>query len=309
MLARWQRFFAITTLLLALTWLGWCHSASVPWWGAGLGLLVAIVPHALFLALEFVLLAWWGRDDAAPHASVAQLVRAWAGEVRAAWITFGWRQPFASQRVPDVTGEPGRTGVLLLHGYFCNRGLWSPWLQHWRAQGVPCMALTQEPVFGSIDDWVPGIEAAVQALTLRTGRQPVIVAHSMGGLATRAWLAWRRRQAPGGPAPVQRVITVGTPHHGTWLARWGHTTNARQMRRGSTWLRSLAAVEAQQPSGVPFTCFFGHADNIVFPASTATLEGADNRHLPGVAHVQMVFAPEVLAETGRVLRQLDAARA
>ena len=31
-------------------------------------------------------------------------------------------------------------------------------------------------------------------------------------------------------------------------------------------------------------------DNIVFPASTATLPGADNRHLPAVAHVHMADA-------------------
>ena len=51
-----------------------------------------------------------------------------------------------------------------------------------------------------------------------------------------------------------------------------------------------------------FTCFYGHADNIVFPASTGTRPGADNCHLAGAAHVQMVFEPAPPAE---VLRLLD----
>ena len=49
--------------------------------------------------------------------------------------------------------------------------------------------------------------------------------------------------------------------------------------------------------------FRSPADNIVFPATTATLDGADNRHLPGAAHLQMVFEAPVLAE---VLRRVTA---
>ena len=38
-----------------------------------------------------------------------------------------------------------------------------------------------------------------------------------------------------------------------------------------------------------FTCYFGHCDNIVFPAHNATLSGATNHHVPGVAHVHLAF--------------------
>jgi len=53
------------------------------------------------------------------------------------------------------------------------------------------------------------------------------------------------------------------------------------------------------------TCYYSHCDNIVFPASRATLEGADNRHLPGVAHVQMADHPEPRAELLRRLTDGD----
>ena len=59
-------------------------------------------------------------------------------------------------------------------------------------------------------------------------------------------------------------------------------------------LAALAAGESPQRR-TGFTCFYGHADNIVFPASTATLAGADNRFLDGLAHVQMALHPEVMA--------------
>jgi triacylglycerol esterase/lipase EstA (alpha/beta hydrolase family) len=99
---------------------------------------------------------------------------------------------------------------------------------------------------------------------------------------------------------VHHAITIGTPHHGTWLARFAMSRNSRQMRQQSAWLKNLAQRE---PSGRAqrFTCFYSHCDNIVFPPSTATLPGADNRHLAGMAHVHMVDCPEPFEEVMRWL--------
>ncbi len=318
MLARLQAVLVMTAVLAALAWSAWCWQQGVApgWWLAGLGL--ALAPHAPLLALEFVLLASVGRDAAVPSATTAQLLHAWAAEVLSGWRVFGWRQPFAAHAEADVPGQPGRTGVLLLHGYVCNRGVWAPWLRRFRVQGVPCQAITLLPVFGSIDGCLPQVAAAVQALTQQTGRPPLLVGHSMGGLVARAWLlgptagqavGQTAGQAAGLAAdisPVAGVVTIATPHHGTWLARFGSTTNARQMRQHSAWLQALAARE---PAGhaTHFTCFYGNADNIVFPASSAMLAGADNRHLPGVAHVDMVFAPAVLALVLQRLQAIDRA--
>ncbi len=299
MLARLQLLMLAATVLAALAWLGYSLQAGLgPWLTAG-GTLLLLLPAAPVLALEFMLLAAFGRDPAVPRASALALLRAWAGEVLAAWRVFSRDQPLFADAEPDVPGVPGRTGVLLVHGYFCNRGVWRPWLPRLRRLGVPCTALTLEPAFGHIDDWVPVIDRAVADLARSTGRPPLVVAHSMGGLAMRAWLAAH----PGAAARVQHVITIATPHGGTWMARFGHTANARQMRVGGPWLAALVA--ARQPPHAQFTCFFGHADNIVFPASTATLPGADNRHLCAVAHVAMVQHPAVWAELLRRLQLPD----
>jgi len=335
MLTLLQRVLVLISAAAALAWLAWCwHAGLGLGWAVG-GVALALLPQAPVLALEFTLLATMGRDATAPHATTGQLLRAWGGEVLASWRVFGWRQPFHADREADVAGwlapadgtppadratpangkasaggnvpaddshRVGRTGVLLLHGYGCNRGLWAPWLRQLRAHGVPTVALSLTPAFGRIDDWVPAIEAAVAALIARTGRPPLLVAHSMGGLAARAWLA-SHADPQQADARVRRVVTIGTPHHGTWMARFGHTPNARQMRQGHSWLAELAAREPAARHA-RFTWFYSHADNIVFPASMATLPGADNRHLAGVAHVAMAFRPEVFDE---VLRLLDAA--
>ena len=142
---------------------------------------------------------------------------------------------------------------------------------------------------------VPLIEQAVQRVAAGTGMAPLIVAHSMGGLAVRAWLAHSQ-----GDERVHHVITIGTPHRGTFLGLAARSINTRQMHLGSDWLQQLAAREPPERSA-RFTCFFGHCDNIVFPASTATLPGANNRHIAGCAHVQMAFHDDVFSEVDRWL--------
>jgi triacylglycerol esterase/lipase EstA (alpha/beta hydrolase family) len=114
------------------------------------------------------------------------------------------------------------------------------------------------------------------------------VCHSMGGLAARAWL--KRMKAE---ARVHHVVTLGTPHHGTWLARFGHGHNGRQMRLLSDW---HAELDHDMPADrhALFTCWYSNCDNIVFPAGCATLRGADNRLVRGAAHVQLAFLPQVV---------------
>jgi triacylglycerol lipase len=72
------------------------------------------------------------------------------------------------------------------------------------------------------------------------------------------------------------------------------------MRLQSRWLQALQDAEGGRQAS-RCVCFFGHCDNIVFPASTATLPGADNRHLAAVAHVHMVDHEQPWAETLRCL--------
>jgi triacylglycerol esterase/lipase EstA (alpha/beta hydrolase family) len=239
------------------------------------------------------------RYDAVPRANLSQIVRGWWSEVTTAPRVFCWRQPFRPNLVGDRLSGTTR-GVVLVHGFVCNRGLWNPWLTRLRERAAPVVAVNLEPIFGSIDSYPAAIEAAVGQIERATRQAPIIVAHSMGGLAVRAWLD--RFQAM---ARVHRVITIGTPHHGTWLARFALTRNGREMRLGSAWLISLAARESDALRR-RFTCFYGHCDNIVFPASSATLAGADNRHLEATAHVAMTYHPAVFGELMRWLDGTDA---
>ena len=300
MLARLQQFTTLGLLLAAAAWAAYWADAGRPGWALA-GALLIVFGYAIFLGLEFVLVAALHGDDPSPRPRAAQLLRAWCGEVVTAPRVFCWRQPFRSRAEPDhlPEGGAGRRGLVMVHGFVCNRGLWNPWMQRLCAAGVPFVAVNLEPVFGSVDDYAAIIDGAVARVEAATGQPPVLVGHSMGGLAIRAWLG-----GPGAPARVHHVVTVGTPHRGTWLARYSHTANGRQMRQGNPWLAGIAQRE-EAALLARFTCFYGHCDNIVFPASTATLPGADNRHVAATAHVQMLFHPEVFEA---VLHRLDRGR-
>jgi triacylglycerol lipase len=162
--------------------------------------------------------------------------------------------------------------------------------------------VTLEPVFGDLGDYVAPIEGAVARIESATGLAPVIVAHSMGGLALRAWLA----VTSDAPRRAHRLFTIGTPHRGTWMARWSATTNARSMRPRSAWLadlgsREAAAARTQAPGWR--RCFWSHADNVVMPPSTALWPGADAHHLRATAHVALAFHAAVVSEVSRALQE------
>lgn len=290
-LARLQQGLVALVLGGAVLWVFWRWPAQ-PGWAIACAAAV-MAAHAFVLALECAIGAAVNRSDPAPAAGWWQWAGAWWQEVKVAPRVFAWRQPFRWRTWPDdVTPIEGASAaVVLVHGFVCNRGFWLPWMKALRSRGIPYVSVNLEPVFGSIDDYCALIEDAVCRAERLTGEPPVLVCHSMGGLAVRAWLA-------GQPARcrVGSVITIGTPHRGTWLGRLSHVANGRQMRTGNDWLKALEKRECEA-GGSPyarFICWYSNTDNIVFPASTATLPGADNRLVEGAAHVAMAFHPAVM---------------
>ncbi len=207
-------------------------------------------------------------------------------------VLFTVIQPFEAfwlgpDRLDKATSA--RPPLLLIHGYQCNRGLWF-WLRpRLEAAGWTVATHDLEPVWGNIDDYAQGIERRIDEVLAATGAaQVILIGHSMGGLVLRAYL---RRH---GRDKVARIVTLGSPHQGTRLARLGLGRNARQMRMGDAWLAALA-----QPGAVPLppdsVSIFSVHDNYVFPQQTcSTLDGAASVAIGGVSHLGMAFSPLVL---------------
>ncbi len=295
MVARLQQCITLGLLIAAAAWSAffWRMHPVVAISGA----LVILFGFALILALEFVLLALRHGEDPTPRASATQLIAAWWAEACLMPRVFFWRQPFRADAESDfLPPRSAGRGVVLVHGLFCNRGFWTPWMQQLRELNHAFVAVNLEPAWGSLDVHADALEQAVRQVAASTGQPPVLICHSMGGLVARAWLA-----SAGGAARVHRVVTIGSPHGGAWLARLSPTVHGRQMGLTSEWLQDLQALESARDHG-RFVCWYSNADNIVFPPSTASLPSADNRFVPNTAHVALGFHPHVMAQSMALLR-------
>lgn len=295
MLASAQKLLLLALLVVWLAWTWFATEYLDSMWAA-IGLLVMPSIHAGTLACEFTLMYRANRQDPVHPVRAREAFPSWCAETLiSAWVLY-WLQPFRSQAIADrLETAQGRRAVVLIHGLVCNRGFWNPWMHRLQRLGIPCIAISLEPVFGTIDDGVEAIDTAVCQATMATGLTPVIVTHSMGGLSIRAWM-----RAKSADDRVHRIITIAAPHRGTALAQWATSDVARRMRIGSPWLTELAAAEPPSRYRL-FTCFYSHCDNVVFPTHQATLPGADNRHVPSAAHIQMAHRGEVFQEVLRWL--------
>jgi pimeloyl-ACP methyl ester carboxylesterase len=255
--------------------------------------------YIAYIAILFIVIYYLNRTDSQHRATLWALMQACLREASTAPGVFLWRQPFRTQAVPDFLPASGETGVVFIHGFFCNRAFWSPWMVQLQSHNRAFSSITLEPAFGSIDDYATIVEAAVAKVTQATGQAPVLICHSMGGLAARAWL----RSNATNEARVKRIITIGTPHFGTALSTEKALLpfiNTHQMQRLGAWTQQLAKDEPPARYA-KFTCWYSNCDNIVVPTSTAMLSGADNRLVTAQGHVSMAFSQRVMQESFALL--------
>jgi triacylglycerol esterase/lipase EstA (alpha/beta hydrolase family) len=250
---------------------------------------------------NFVLSAVFASPTPAAHRlTLRARARMLACEYRASMVLTTWTMARAGAAT-RIYPESGQVPVLLLHGYGANSGYWAHLTPLLDAARISHASVDLEPVAAGIDDYAPLVERHVQALLAATGaKQVAIVAHSMGGLVARAWMRAH------GHTRVARALTLGTPHHGTAMARFGLGPSALQMRPGSDWLRTLDAGEGGATRAL-ITSIFTHHDNIIAPQTSSRLAGARNVELGGVGHVALGRDARVLAEVIRELSLLSAA--
>ena len=86
------------------------------------------------------------------------------GELGANLRTSSWGMLRPRLSVPATPGQAHVLPVLLIHGYVCNRGFWTPLSGQLAQAGVAHGAVDLEPVGAGIDDCVPLVERAIAAL-------------------------------------------------------------------------------------------------------------------------------------------------
>jgi len=147
----------------------------------------------------------------------------------------------------------------------------------WSADAVHSLEFADR--HGSNLDHAREIARAVAALLAATRTDRIdVVAHSMGGLATRRYLADH-----GSAAAIRRAVFLATPHRGTWAALLAYGGGRREMLPGSQFLRGLA--ESPWPETLETTAaVWTRLDLRVLPHASAVLEAGRNLRAPLVTH-------------------------
>jgi pimeloyl-ACP methyl ester carboxylesterase len=289
MLARDMRIAQLCELVIYVSLAYWLRGRGMP-----LAACVALVP-ALFLATRLVIvcamfaLAWvYGMRRApaeriGPLAGIAMVLREYAAFVKLNFLGTPWEHRALRPDPPD--DAPGGEAIVLVHGYFANRACWASLVRALEHAGLgPVYVPSLRSHFASIEEFEEDLHAVIERVA--GGRRVALVAHSMGGLASRLYVARH------GAGRIARLVTITSPHHGTCLAAFGAGRNARQMVPGSAFLAALVAHEAHGGTPPALSIYSVH-DNMILPQDSARLPWARNVTVKALGHLAQFGDVEV----------------
>src|SRR5215471_304664 len=231
---------------------------AAAWWFIA-GAPIAYFSPAIVLVAVWFAVTWIWRTPRPPEArlGIGGTLRLFFGEVLALGVSWPL---MALHRLlmRDPLAERALRPVLLVHGVLVNDGMWFRFRRALTRRGVaPVYTMNYGPPHADIELFAEQLAAKVDSVRAATGSERVVlVGHSMGGLVSRAYL---RRF---GGDRVAKLITIGTPHHGSVLAWSFPGRGLEQMRPGNPWLVELNRNENQSPA-VPIVSLWSRHDSMV----------------------------------------------
>jgi len=197
-------------------------------------------------------------------------------------LPFGFRRPR-----PRRDRRREQRTVVFVHGLVANRSGFFPLQAYLRLQGHDRQLAFNYRSSGSIERQALRLKRAIDEGV--GGGRIDLVAHSMGGLVARCYL-----QLLGGARRVDRLITLGTPHHGTHSANFIPSAFVRQLLPESPFLQHLNAQPA--PEGLHATSIVAGRDLLIQPVASASCPFGDSVVFDDLGHVELLFRPRVFAE-------------
>ncbi len=227
-----------------------------------------------------------------PRAPALTWLGAWLGEWLASVIVFIasalglFAARFGSRRPPRGASE--RAPVLLLHGWGLTPASMALLAARLRRDGRDVIALSYPSLAADLEVKAAHVARELRGLSERfAGMRFDIVAHSQAGVVVRA--AARREDCL---THIDRVITLGAPHHGTALAAVLGWKRLAQLRPNSPYLERLAADDplARERELVSIYSTF---DAVVFPADLSQHREAFNIVIDWTGHHGLLLSERV----------------
>lgn len=206
-------------------------------------------------------------------------------------------------RPPD--DQPGP--VIIVPGYGGDRQMLDPLAAALRKAGRATITLAiPNNATGDLRGQSQVLAAQVSA-SLKAGAKSVdLVGYSAGGIVVALY-------TQSDPSHVRRVVTIGSPLHGTRIAGLAEglapsacPVACQQMAPGSSLLSSLADATPSR-TGVPWLSMWTSHDEVVLPPTSAQFDGARNVELQSVCpddaagHVTLPADPLAIGLTATAL--------
>ncbi len=238
--------------------------------------------------------AFWHRRLTTP---VGNLVRAAFVEFGACllllpfwplWMLIGASYEAAHEGEGEARGP--RHPVILLHGFAMNRTNWI-WLGRRLAKrGIGPIYATSYFSPQAVRRSAEHLARFVDEVRARERSERVdVVAHSLGGVVARYYI-----ERLGGDARIGRLVTIGSPHAGTHIARLGPLMpSAIETRVNSQFYAELGPLRARD--GVSYTSVWSRADAIIEPPESSSIAPAgEDRIFEDLGHLSLLLSPRVL---------------
>ena len=203
--------------------------------------------------------------------------------------------------ISDV--EAAGTPILLVHGMVDNRSIFTLLRLGLRRRGFGRVtSMNYSPFTTDIRAAAARLAEEVEALVAETGYERIhVVGHSMGGLIARYYVT-----RLGGDERVHTLVTLGTPHHGTYTAYGWNSQLTKQLRPGSPLMREL--MQPVPECRTRFLVYWSDLDQLVFPQRNGALHHPDlavtNVDLPGVGHMSLPILGSVVHGISSALAHL-----
>ena len=202
----------------------------------------------------------------------------------AAFLAAALLYPFGVRRRVKATPRVrAQRTVVLVHGYMCNPSIFLPMSGYLKHQGIRQVIPYGYASTQGVEQGAIGLRKFLKEQV--RGGEIDLVCHSLGGLVARTYL-----QELGGARRVERCVTLGTPHFGTYNAYWLASRVGREMRPGSPLLKRLQESRSASEA-VSFLSVIAGSDNLVIPRVYARHE--QEVCVPDLGHVAMMFSPRV----------------
>ena len=146
-----------------------------------------------------------------------------------------------------------------------------------RKQGWRTKYFNERLAFGPITTSAERLVKLIDELD-QTHDTIVVIGHSMGGLVAE--------HAAALGAPIDGLVTIGTPHQGHNLSRFGPLPVMREMGTNSAYLRRVAAIPGARP---PILVVTAAKDRFVPKRATRPNRPHTLLEVPNVGHLRVIF--------------------